>query len=83
MTKDITAVVTSKLEQSCALAPGQGALAPEQKLEDLNLDSLALLETIYDLEEHYDIVLEPTVLTRLTTVSDLIAAIDSTLSLSN
>ncbi len=45
-------------------------------LADIVNDSLSILEVVYDLEEIYNITIEPENLTKLQTVSDLVQAID-------
>lgn len=80
MTADVQAVVTSKLCEYTPLPLSQDQLDPEQRLLDLELDSLAVLETIYELEEHFDITVDSDELGKLTTVSDLVAAINSAIN---
>lgn len=55
-------------------------LADEMKLAEMMEDSLSLLELIYELEEKYDVTLNSDSLVRLSTVADLVQAIDHELS---
>ena len=79
MTLDVQTIVASKLSKHIAASPEQTSLQPAQRLQDLQLDSLALLETVYELEEHFDISVETEGLSRLATVSDLVTAVENSL----
>ena len=55
-------------------------ITPETKLDALNLDSLNILEVIYELESRFNITVEDSNLTALKTVNDMVNMIDSTLA---
>ena len=79
MTTDVRTVVTSKLSAHIASPRLRESIEPSQCLRELELDSLALLETIYDLEEHFDITVDSMELQKLVTVSDLVTVINRSL----
>ena len=54
----------------------EGELTPDSRLvEDVGLDSLALLTLAFEVENHFDIILEPEDELNIRTVDDLIDAI--------
>jgi acyl carrier protein len=69
--------VQAILNANFGLAPE--VLQPEAKLEDLAIDSLAVVEVLFAIEDEFKITVpsEPAVLqTRLQTVGDLVAYVD-------
>ena len=72
---DITNLVVSKLAAHCEQNQLVLVVDTSTTLAELELDSLALMEVAFDLEEMLDIALDPTALLSLHSVSDLIAAI--------
>jgi acyl carrier protein len=66
------------LHKDFDIAPGR--LAPGARLEDLDIDSLRLIEIMFDVEDAFAITVpagEAELRTRLATVGDLAAYIDS------
>ena len=57
-------------------------LSPEMKLEDIGLDSLMLLDLMFDLEDQYKVTM-PDDLPRPETVGDLIAVFEQLKSSAN
>lgn len=76
MTADTKAVVISKLTSYC----DQNNVVPVvdgcTQLSELELDSLALMEVVYELEEELGLVLDPADLSGLDTVAELIAVVN-------
>jgi|APSaa5957512493_1039668.scaffolds.fasta_scaffold453092_1 acyl carrier protein len=75
-TMDVQSMVFSKLAKYSPPSLVSDRLANEQKLSELDLDSLALLEVLYDLEEHYSITVDTGELHHLHTISDLVEVVD-------
>ena len=78
MTMDIQSLVLTKLADHMPEPCCRSSVDPATRLLDLRLDSLAVLEVVYELEEQLDITVELSELHELLTVSDLVAAIDKT-----
>jgi acyl carrier protein len=54
----------------------EGRLRPEQRLfEDLELDSIKALTLVVEVENHFQIALEPEVETEIVTVADLVRVV--------
>ena len=53
------------------------AILPETPLVDLGVDSLAALEFAFDLEEAFNVSLDPRTDLRAATVRDVVAAVDA------
>lgn len=75
-TMDVRSMVFSKLAEHSPPSLITGGLTNEQKLSELDLDSLALLEVLYDLEDHYSITVNSGELLNLRTINDLIGVVD-------
>ena len=78
MNRDIQSLVLTKLAAYMPEPCCRSSVDPAATLSDLLLDSLAVLELVYELEEQLDITVELSELHQLLTVSDLVAAIDKT-----
>ena len=61
--------------EQALLAPSDVSL--DQTLEDLSIDSMALVEAIFAIEEEFDIRFATEEITRLGKLGDLITLIDS------
>lgn len=72
---DVTNLVISKLVAYCEQNQQVLVVDTDTTLAQLNLDSLALIEVVYELEEALDITLDQSDLQSLRSVSDLVAAI--------
>ncbi len=58
-----------------------GAIRPESRLrEDLGLDSLAMIELLFKIEEHFDLEIPNEDLSRITTVADVTAYVEEKLA---
>ena len=73
---DVTERVISKLVSWCEQNQQATVVDSSTELEQLELDSLALIEVVYELEEELDITLEPSALQSLRCVGDLVMAIN-------
>jgi acyl carrier protein len=77
--KDIYKLVCSKI----TAAYDQDKTIPEfyetTRLSDLQLDSLSLLEVIFELESHFNITIEDHRLAGMRTVADMSRAVESAL----
>ncbi|MEX2130942.1 MAG: phosphopantetheine-binding protein [Pseudohongiellaceae bacterium] len=71
MTKEVEELILDKIR--CRYSDNQqtNPLTAETMLRDLALDSLSLLELIYELEEHYHIIVDDEQLLNLKTVADI------------
>ena len=78
MTMDVKNVVLAKLSE---YAPDQincSSIDINSTLKEMEFDSLALLQIIYELEEHFSITIDESELSRVDTIADLICVIDKT-----
>ncbi len=73
MTMDVKAEVIKSLNNYCGITCDVTLLDDNPTLEQLKLDSLDVLELIYELEEKFQIELESAQLKNIETVSQLIA----------
>jgi acyl carrier protein len=75
--------VFDKLYALIELSPGAAQahdLSPDTRLTDLGMDSLRLLEIVFELEKHFDVEVDEALLAELATVSDLARMIVSRMS---
>ncbi|NQV71091.1 MAG: acyl carrier protein [Pseudohongiella sp.] len=77
MTTDVYAKLVSILTTHLPDADTTILADRSQALAELNLDSLSILEVIYELEEYFGFELTEPQLQELTTIDDLIRAFDS------
>lgn len=73
---NVSNLVISKLADYCEQNQRVIGVSTDTTLAQLDLDSLALMEIVYDLEEELGITLEPAALQSIGRVSDLVAAIN-------
>lgn len=73
---DVLAHVQALLRERFSLA--DEAVRPESELASLGIDSLAALEFIFDLEEHFDVSL-PQDRKELRTIQDVVHLVESAL----
>lgn len=67
---NILKIIFKKLPKNCN---------PSKKLADLNFDSMSQLLLISELDEKHNIIIDPSEIGNLTTLSDLISFLDKTL----
>ena len=79
-TRDVRSMVLSKLSEHVSISTDNPELVRSQKLSELDLDSLAILEILYDLEDYYSINVDSSELQRLATVEDLVTVVSSTMA---
>ena len=72
MTKDVQAIVLSKLAHHSALQADFDELDLSSELRCLKLDSLAVLEIVFELEEHFHTLFDSDEVRRLISIADLI-----------
>ena len=72
MTTDVKSTVLKVLNQYSEVPFTEATLDPSLTIEQLKLDSLDILELIYELEEEFGIELDASELKQLTTLADLI-----------
>ncbi len=75
---DIQSLVIDKLKTHLADSSGYQNLDDSTALVDIELDSLAILELIYELEDSLDIKVDAAELHRLETIADIVSAFDET-----
>jgi len=71
MTKEVEDLILDKIRSRYSETKTGYSISPATMLRDLELDSLSLLELVYELEEHYHIVVDDEHLLSLKTVADL------------
>lgn len=71
MTKEVEELILDKIRCRYSESKQQNVILAETMLGDLELDSLSLLELVYELEEHYRIVVDDEQLLSLKTVADI------------
>ena len=78
MTTDVKNAVLAKLAD---YVPGQidtSNIDPNSTLNEIGLDSLAVLQIIFELEERLSISIEESELSHVETIADLICAVEKT-----
>jgi acyl carrier protein len=76
--QDIATQIRTALAQH--LKRDVGKIRPEDRLrEDLGLDSLAMIELLFKIEEHFDLEIPNEDLSRITTVADVTAYVEEKL----
>ena len=75
MTTEVTNRIINKLAAYCEQHHIVVVVTERTPIADLQLDSLALMEVLYELEEEFEVTLETSSLASLHHVSDLVAAI--------
>lgn len=80
MTTEVKTSVLRTLSGHVPVNVTQENLSESHKLDQLALDSLDMIEAVFELEEQFNIVLESHELTTLETVGDLINVITERLS---
>ncbi len=77
MNKDVQKTVLALLDEYALLEVDQSTYADTftLRLSDLMVDSLSILELIYELEEKFKVTLQADSLIKLSTIADLIQAI--------
>ncbi len=78
MTMDVKNAVLAKLADHVPDQVDCSNIDVYSSLKEMKLDSLAVLQFIYELEEHFSITFEESEMSRLETIADLISAIDKT-----
>jgi len=81
-TMEVRSLVLTKLSERSEDALQVTYLATnslDQSLADLRLDSLTLIDVLYDLEDHYAITIENSELDKMLTVNDLVKVVRSSL----
>ena len=79
MTMEVKTRVLNTLSAHVPVNTSLANLSEAHKLEQLALDSLDMIEAIFELEEQFNIILESHELTTLETVGDLIDIISQRL----
>ncbi|NKB34572.1 MAG: hypothetical protein GKR91_15880 [Pseudomonadales bacterium] len=79
-TMDVRSMVFSKLAEHTTIDQTESGADNNQQFSDLNLDSLAILEVLYDIEDYYSITVDSSELQKLTTVNDLITIVNNSLA---
>ena len=79
MTMDVQAMVLEKLALHSSLKLDYTHMELSTKLDDLQLDSLAVLELVYELEEHFDTSIDVSDLHSHLTITDLIDIVNASL----
>lgn len=75
MTTEVTNRIINKLAAYCEKHRVVVVVNERTPIQELELDSLALMEVVYELEEEFGVTLESSSLASLHHVSDLAAAI--------
>ena len=79
MTMDVFAIVHSKLISHLSHTQAAVTLDCTTSLRELDIDSLALMEVVYELEEYFATTVNDNDLKQISTVGDLVMAIDRSL----
>lgn len=72
MTGEVEQRVLTGIRQRCDDDQAGRGISADTRLRDLHLDSLTVLELIYELEEHYKIIVDDQQLLSLETVADIV-----------
>ncbi len=72
MNSDIRRTVLQSIEEACRQADLEVVPTLESRLGDLGLDSLRLVEIIYELEQRFAIEMDEERLAQLATVADVV-----------
>jgi len=75
--KDVTAFVIATLRDCCSEGIPR-EIEPDTKLGDLALDSLKMIQLVFEVETHFDIELQEHYLFQLDTLGDLLLLIQHT-----
>ena len=76
MTMDVKNVVLAKLADH---VPGQlncSDIDVDSTLKELMLDSLAVVQIVFELEERFSVIIEESELSQIETIADIISAVD-------
>lgn len=76
MTTDVRTIVISRLTRQCEDNGRPQVIDDGTSMEELELDSLALIELLYDLEDELSITLDPALLPGVASVGDLLVAVN-------
>lgn len=79
-TIDVRSIVLQKIADHTSVNFSDVSLKPDYRITELGLDSLSLLEILYELEDFFAITVESEKLYKLATVDDLVAVVISTLA---
>jgi len=76
MDAQVQKIVFDKIKEKCAAGFAGGELTDDTDIHTLSMDSLTILEVLYDLEKHFDTTVDEHLLTSLRTVEDLVKMFD-------
>ena len=76
MEATVQSIVFDKIREKCAEGIVPGELGDDTGIDTLPMDSLTILELIYELEDHFNTTVEEHLLTSMRTVKDLIKMFD-------
>ena len=79
MTMDVKNTVLTKLTDHVSEQISSSNIDINASLKELEIDSLAVLQIIFELEEHFSIVIDESELSQIETIGDLICAVDKSL----
>jgi acyl carrier protein len=78
MTTDVRPIVLEKLADFCGTSINALSLVDSTPLQKLDLDSLATLEIIYELEETFGVTVDTEDLQDILTIGDLVNTLRNT-----
>ena len=76
MNEAIEKLVLDKIRQRYSNDQQAGEVSSATLLRDLQMDSLSILELVYELEEHYSLLVDDQVLLELKSVADIVLMIE-------
>ena len=79
MTTDVRPIVIEKLADFCGTSINVLSLVDSTPLQNLDLDSLATLEIIYELEEQFGVTMDIEDLQNILTIGDLVNMVRNTI----
>lgn len=76
MDANVETIIYDKIREKCTGSFTEGELAGDTGIDTLPMDSLTVLELIYELEDQFNITVEEHLLTSMRTVEDLVKMFD-------
>ena len=75
MDEKVLEIVCKEIGANISNADIAAEINSHTRLDSLNLDSLGVLEVVYELEDYFDITVDDSQLEKLVTVKDMVAMV--------
>jgi len=75
MIEDVELTVLQLLQKTCTKSGCAITIARDQRLSDLGIDSMKMVEMTFELEKYFGIEMQETTLSQVVTVMDLISMV--------